>query len=58
MEINEPAFLQIMEQFVFALALSEIEAMESSPDGQVEASAVRMRMNDMLKVIANGGSDQ
>lgn len=56
--INEPAFLQIMEQFVFALALSEIEAMESSPDGQVEASAVRMRMNDILKVIANGGSDQ
>ena len=56
--IDEPAFLQIMEQFVFALALSEIEAMETSPDGQVDASAVRMRMNDILKMIASGGSDQ
>ena len=47
-----------MEKFVFALALSEIESLKSSVDGQVESSAIRMRMNDILKDVANGGSAQ
>ena len=56
--IDEPEFLQVMEKFVFALALSEIESLKSSVDGQVESSAIRMRMNDILKDVANGGSAQ
>lgn len=53
--IDEPAFLSIMEQFIFALALSEIETIKISVGGQVEPSAVRMRMNDILTDIAKGG---
>lgn len=56
--IDEPAFLQVMENFVFALALSEIESLRSSVDGLVEAGSVRMRMNEILKDVVNGGASQ
>lgn len=54
--INEPEFLAIMEQFVFAMALTEIEVMQLSEDSMVEASAVRMKMNDILKELVQGGN--
>lgn len=56
--IDDPGFLQVMEQFVFALALSEVEALNSSVDGQVDAGAIRTRMNDILREIAKGGNSR
>ena len=50
----EPDFLTVMEQFVFALALAEIEASKVSIDGTVPAGAVRMRMNTLLKDVVRG----
>ena len=52
--IDEPNFLAIMEQFVFALAVTEIEITQTSVDGMVNASAVRMKMNDILKNLIKG----
>lgn len=52
--IDEPDFLTVMEQFVFALALAEIEASKVSIDGTVPAGAVRMRMNTLLKDVVRG----
>lgn len=49
--IDEPDFLGIMEQFVFALSLAEIESMVTSTNGMVSASTVRLKMNDILKSI-------
>lgn len=54
--IDEPEFLAIMEQFVFAMALTEIEVMQLSEDNMVEVSAVRMKMNDILKELVQGGN--
>lgn len=53
--IDEPTFLNVMEQFVFALALAEIESQNISIDGNVPASSVRMKMNDLLKDVVKGG---
>ena len=44
--INDEHFLTIMEQFTFALALSEIEAMRLSIDGKIDPSSIRMKMSD------------
>lgn len=52
--IDEPEFLSIMEQFVFAIAITEIEVMQISENNMVESSAVRMRMNDILKELVKG----
>lgn len=49
--INDEHFLTIMEQFTFALALSEIEAMRLSIDGKIDPSSIRMKMNDTLKAV-------
>lgn len=55
--IDEPEFLSVMEQFVFALALAEIESMSIGTDGNVPASTLRLKMNDILKEMAKGGRD-
>ena len=52
--IDDPNFLTIMEQFAFALALSEIEAMRLSVDGKIDPSSIRMKMNDTLKAVIKG----
>lgn len=49
--INDPKFLAIMQQFTFALALSEIEARRISVNGKISASTIRIKMNDILKSI-------
>ena len=54
--IDEPEFLGVMEQFIFALALAEIESSRISIDGKIEAHALRMRMNELLKDVARGGN--
>lgn len=56
--IDEPEFLSVMEQFVFALALAEIESISISTDGNVPVSTLRMKMNDMLKEVAKGGRNR
>ena len=53
--INDEHFLTIMEQFTFALALSEIEAMRLSVDGKIDPSSIRMRMNETLKAVIKEG---
>lgn len=55
--IDEPDFLSIMEQFVFALSLAEIESRRISTDGYISASTLRLKMNDILKDIAKGGKN-
>lgn len=52
--IDDPNFLSLMEQFAFALALSEIEAMRLSVDGKIDPSSIRMKMNDTLKAVIKG----
>lgn len=52
--IDDPQFLMIMQQFTFALALSEIEARRISVDGKVNASTIRMKMNEILKSVMRG----
>lgn len=54
--IDEPEFLEVMQNFVFAFALSEIESYSSSEDGKVDIGTVRMRMNNILKEVARGGT--
>jgi hypothetical protein len=54
--IDEPDFLGVMQQFVFALALAEIESLYNSTEGMVPASAIRMKMNDYLKDVVNRGN--
>lgn len=54
--IDEPDFLTVMEQFVFALTLAEIESQKTGIDGMVTASSMRLKMNDILKEVANGGN--
>ena len=53
---NGKVFLSLMEQFIFAMALTEIEVMQTSEDNMVEISAVRMKMNDILKLLVKGGN--
>jgi len=49
--IDDENFLSIMEQFTFALVLSEIEAMRLSVDGRIEPSSIRIKMNETLKAV-------
>lgn len=53
--IDEPEFLSIMEKFIFALALAEIESMSTATAGMVSSSSIRMKMNDLLKEVTSGG---
>lgn len=52
--IDEPDFLIVMEQFIFALALAEIESQKTSVAGMVTSSSIRLKMNDLLKEVAKG----
>lgn len=50
---NDQEFLKLMQQFTFALALSEIEAKQMSTDGKISPSAIRNKMNETLKAVIN-----
>lgn len=52
--IDDPDFLTIMEQFTFALALSEIESRRTGINGQIDPSVIRMKMNETLKAVISG----
>lgn len=47
---DDPDFMEVMQVFTFALALSEIESRRTE-DGKIDASTIRMRMNETLKSI-------
>ena len=49
--IDDPKFLELMQQFTFALALSEIESRRTSVDGKVSPGAIRTKMNETLKAV-------
>lgn len=49
--IDDPKFLELMQQFTFALALSEIESKKTSVDGKIAPSIIRTKMNDTLKAV-------
>lgn len=46
---DDPEFMIVMQVFTFALALSEIESRRTAIDGGIDASAIRMKMNETLK---------
>lgn len=50
--IDEPDFLNIMQKFVFAMALAEVEATALSPDEKISPYEIRLKMNDFLKKLA------
>lgn len=50
---SDPEFLEIMEKFAFALALAENDARSTSPDGRIDPSGIRKRMNESLNAVAN-----
>ena len=49
--IDDPKFLELMQQFAFALALSEIESKRTSVDGKISPSSIRTKMNETLKAV-------
>lgn len=53
--IDDAEFLTVMQKFVFALALAEIESTSNGSDGLVAPSSIRLRMNDILKHVVDGG---
>ncbi len=49
--IDDPKFLDLMQQFTFALALAEIESRRTSVDGKVDPGTIRIKMNEALKAV-------
>lgn len=49
--IDDPEFLEFMETFIFSFVLSELETINTSVDGRVIPSSLRMKMNENLKAI-------
>lgn len=49
--INDPKVRDTMQQFIFALALAEIESRRTSVDGKIEPGAIRIKMNEALKTV-------
>lgn len=52
--IDDPKFLELMQQFTFALVLSEIESKRTSVDGKIPPSGIRTKMNETLKSVIRG----
>ena len=52
--IDEPKFISVMQNFIFAFAISEVQSRKLGINGQVSPGAIRTRMNEILK---NVGSD-
>ncbi len=52
--IEKREFLPIMTRMSIALVLAEIESMLISPDGKIEPSAIRLKMNEILETVRKG----
>lgn len=49
--IDDPKFFEVMQQFIFALALSEIESKRTGVEGRILPNAIRSKMNETLKAV-------
>lgn len=52
--IDKSEFLPIMMEMAIALVIAEIESMITSPDGRIEPSAIRLKMNEILEAVRKG----
>lgn len=52
--IDKSEFLPIMMKMAIALVIAEIESMITSPDGRIEPSAIRLKMNEILETVRKG----
>ena len=52
--IEKREFLPIMTKMSIALVLAEIESQKLSEDGRIEASDIRMKMNEILESVRKG----
>ena len=52
--IEKREFLPIMTRMSIAMVLAEIESMLISPDGKIEPSAIRLKMNEILETVRKG----
>lgn len=52
--IEKREFLPIMTRMSIAMVLAEIESMLVSPDGKIEPSAIRLKMNEILETVRKG----
>jgi hypothetical protein len=52
--IEKREFLPIMTKMSIALVLAEIESQKLSDDGKIEASDIRMKMNEILESVRKG----
>lgn len=53
--IDDENILELLENFIFAFALSEIEAMELNVLGKIHASDIRIKMNEILGMVKKEG---
>lgn len=52
--IQRKEFMPLMMKIAISLVLAEIESMLISPDGKIDPSAIRMKMNEILETVGNG----
>ncbi len=52
--IEKREFLPIMTRMSIALVLAEIESQTLSPDGRIEPSDIRLKMNEILENVRKG----
>lgn len=52
--IGKKEFLSILTRMSIAMVLAEIESMMVSPDGKIEPSAIRLKMNEILETVRRG----
>ena len=55
--IEKREFLPIMTRMSIAMVLAEIESLLVSPDGKIEASAIRLKMNEILETVRKKGDE-
>ncbi len=52
--IEKKEFMPVMMKMAISMVLAEIESVMISPDGRIEPSAIRMKMNEILETVKNG----
>ncbi len=52
--IEKKEFMPLMMKMAISMVLAEIESVMISPDGKIEPSAIRIKMNEILEIVGNG----
>lgn len=52
--IEKKEFMPIMMKIAISMVLAEVESMMISPDGKIEPSSIRIKMNEILETVKNG----